>query len=34
MRGEIVPAPIEGWEFEIVEADPRRVGRLLVHAPK
>ena len=34
MRGEIVPAPIEGWEFEIVEADPRRVARLLVHAPK
>jgi CBS domain containing-hemolysin-like protein len=34
MRGEIVPAPVEGWEFEIVEADPRRVGRLLVHAPK
>lgn len=34
MRGEIVPAPVEGWEFEIVEADPRRVARLLVHAPK
>lgn len=34
MRGEIVPAPVEGWEFEIVEADPRRVARLRVHAPK
>lgn len=34
MRGEIVQAPIEGWEFEIVEADPRRVGRVLIHAPK
>jgi CBS domain containing-hemolysin-like protein len=34
MRGEIVPAPVDGWEFEIVEADPRRVARLLVHAPK
>lgn len=34
MRGEIVQAPIEGWEFEIVEADPRRVARVLIHAPK
>jgi CBS domain containing-hemolysin-like protein len=34
MRGEIIQAPIEGWEFEIVEADPRRVGRVRVHGPK
>jgi CBS domain containing-hemolysin-like protein len=34
MRGEIVQAPIEGWEFEVVEADPRRVARVLIHAPK
>jgi CBS domain containing-hemolysin-like protein len=31
VRGEIVPAPVEGYEFEIVEADPRRVGKLRVH---
>ncbi|HXY57590.1 MAG TPA: hemolysin family protein [Methylocystis sp.] len=31
VRGEIVPAPIAGYEFEIVEADPRRVGKLRVH---
>jgi CBS domain containing-hemolysin-like protein len=30
VRGEIVPAPVEGYEFEIVEADPRRVGKLRV----
>jgi CBS domain containing-hemolysin-like protein len=30
IRGEIVPAPIEGHEFEILEADPRRVGKLKV----
>jgi CBS domain containing-hemolysin-like protein len=30
IRGEIVPAPIEGYEFEILEADPRRVGKLKV----
>jgi CBS domain containing-hemolysin-like protein len=34
MRGEIVPAPVEGWEFEIVEADPRRVARVRIHAAK
>ncbi|MBI1869109.1 MAG: HlyC/CorC family transporter [Methylocystis sp.] len=33
VRGEIVQAPIAGWEFEILEADPRRVSRLRVHAP-
>ena len=30
IRGEIVPAPIDGWEFEIVDADPRRVGKVRV----
>lgn len=28
-RGEIVPHP-SGWEFEVVEADPRRVKRLRI----
>jgi len=32
IRGEIVPAPVEGYEFEIVEADPRRIGKLRVRA--
>ncbi len=30
MRGEIVPAPVSGYEFEIVDADPRRVAKLRV----
>jgi CBS domain containing-hemolysin-like protein len=30
MRGEIMPAPVEGWEFEILDADPRRIARLRV----
>lgn len=30
MRGEIIPTPIEAYEFEIVEADPRRLGKLRV----
>jgi len=30
IRGEIVPAPAEGHEFEIVDADPRRVAKLRV----
>ncbi len=30
MRGEIIPTPVEAYEFEIVEADPRRVGKLRV----
>lgn len=30
MRGEIIPAPVESYEFEIVDADPRRVGKLRV----
>jgi CBS domain containing-hemolysin-like protein len=30
VRGEIVPAPVEGFEFEILEADPRRVAKLRV----
>jgi Mg2+/Co2+ transporter CorC len=30
MRGEIVPSPVEGYEFEIVEAYPRRVAKLRV----
>jgi len=34
VRGEIVPAPVEGYEFEIVEADPRRVGKLRIRASK
>ncbi|MEF3365501.1 hemolysin family protein [Methylocystis sp. 9N] len=32
MRGEIIPTPAEGYEFEIVDADPRRVGKLRVRA--
>lgn len=32
MRGEIVPTPVEDYEFEIVDADPRRVARLRVRA--
>ena len=30
MRGEIIPTPVEAYEFEIIEADPRRVGKLRV----
>jgi len=30
MRGEIIAAPVESYEFEIVDADPRRVGKLRV----
>jgi CBS domain containing-hemolysin-like protein len=33
MRGEIVPAPVKGWEFEVVDADPRRLAKLRVRAP-
>lgn len=32
-RGEIVPHP-SGYEFEVMEADPRRVKKLLVMPPK
>ncbi|WP_363347618.1 hemolysin family protein [Methylocystis echinoides] len=32
MRGEIIATPVEAYEFEIVEADPRRVGKLRVRA--
>lgn len=32
MRGEIIATPVESYEFEIVEADPRRVGKLRVRA--
>jgi CBS domain containing-hemolysin-like protein len=32
IRGEIVPAPIAGYEFEILEADPRRLGKLRLKA--
>jgi CBS domain containing-hemolysin-like protein len=32
MRGEIIPTPVEAYEFEILEADPRRVGKLRVRA--
>jgi len=31
-RGEIVPAPIDAYEFEILEADPRRVRKLRLRA--
>ena len=32
MRGEVIPAPIPGWEFHIVAADPRRIARLRVRS--
>jgi CBS domain containing-hemolysin-like protein len=32
MRGEIVPAPVAGFEFEVVDADPRRIAKLKVRA--
>lgn len=32
MRGEIIATPVEGYEMEIVEADPRRVGKLRMRA--
>jgi CBS domain containing-hemolysin-like protein len=32
MRGEIIGTPVEAYEFEIVDADPRRVGKLRVRA--
>ncbi len=32
MRGEIIPTPVEAYEFEIIDADPRRVGKLRVRA--
>jgi CBS domain containing-hemolysin-like protein len=32
MRGEIIGTPVESYEMEIVEADPRRVGKLRVRA--
>ena len=32
MRGEIVASPVEGYEFEVVEADPRRLAKLRVRA--
>lgn len=32
MRGEIIGTPVDAYEFEIVEADPRRVGKLRVRA--
>jgi CBS domain containing-hemolysin-like protein len=32
MRGEIIPAPIPGWEFQVIEADPRRIARVRVQA--
>lgn len=32
MRGEVIPTPVEAYEFEILEADPRRVGKLRVRA--
>ncbi len=32
MRGEIIPTPVDAYEFEIAEADPRRVGKLRVRA--
>jgi CBS domain containing-hemolysin-like protein len=32
MRGEIIPTPVEAYEFEILDADPRRVGKVRVRA--
>lgn len=32
MRGEIIPTPVEAFEFEIVDADPRRVAKVRVRA--
>lgn len=32
MRGEIIGTPVEAYEFEIIDADPRRVGKLRVRA--
>ena len=32
MRGEIIGTPVEAYEFEIVDADPRRVGKVRVRA--
>ncbi|MFO1126489.1 MAG: hemolysin family protein [Methylocystis sp.] len=32
MRGEIIATPVATYEFEIVEADPRRVGKLRVRS--
>jgi magnesium and cobalt transporter len=32
LRGEIVPHP-SGFEFEILEADPRRIKRLRLRPP-
>ncbi len=32
MRGEVIPTPVEAYEFEILEADPRRVGKLRARA--
>jgi CBS domain containing-hemolysin-like protein len=32
MRGEVISAPVPGWEFHVIEADPRRIARLRVQA--
>jgi len=32
-RGEVVPHP-SGVEFEVIDADPRRIKRLRVRLPK
>jgi len=32
LRGEIIPHP-SGFEFEILEADPRRIKRLRLRPP-
>lgn len=32
MRGEVIAATVPGWEFHIVEADPRRIARVRVRA--
>lgn len=34
MRGEIIGTPIAGYELEVLVADPRRVGKLRVRAPR
>jgi hypothetical protein len=30
VRGELVPGP-EGYEFEVLDADPRRVKKVKIH---
>ncbi len=32
-RGEVIVHPVSGYEFEVVEADPRRIRRLRIRPP-